>query len=108
MWNDLLVNYGFNWFDETKRFTDERRASSPNYVPDEYWTYSERATHDIQVQYMLKDRYALYGGVNNFTNQLPDRGTTGVASTGAAAFTSGATPVGPLGRYFYMGVKASF
>ncbi|ACG78996.1 TonB-dependent receptor [Phenylobacterium zucineum HLK1] len=108
MWNDLMVNYGFNWFDETKRYTDERRASSPNYVPEEYWYYSERATHDIQVQYNLQDRYALYGGVNNFTNQLPDRGTTGVNSTGAAAFTSGATPVGPLGRFFYVGLKASF
>ncbi|MCR5872837.1 TonB-dependent receptor [Phenylobacterium sp. J426] len=108
MWNDLAVNYGFNWFDKTKRYTDERRASNPNYVPEKYWYYSERATHDIQVQYTLQDRYALYGGVNNFTNQLPDRGTTGVGSTGAGAFTSGATPVGPLGRYFYMGVKASF
>lgn len=108
MWNDLLVNYGFNWFDETKRYTDERRASNPNYVPAEYWTISERATHDIQVQYTLKDRYALYGGVNNFTNQLPDRGTTGLATTGAAAFTSGASPVGPMGRYFYLGLKASF
>lgn len=108
MWNDLLVNYGFNWFDETKRYTDERRASNPNYVPAEYWTISERATHDIQVQYTLKDRYALYGGVNNFTNQLPDRGTTGLATTGAAAFTSGASPVGPMGRYFYVGLKASF
>ena len=108
MWKDLLVNYGFNWFDETKRYTDERRASSPNYVPAQYWNYSERATHDIQVQYTLQDRYALYGGVNNFTNQLPDRGTSGVGATGAAAFTGGATPVGPLGRQFYVGLKASF
>lgn len=107
-WNDLSVNYGFNWFDETKRFTDERRASNPNYVPDAYWTYSERATHDIQVQYDLMDRYTVYGGINNFTNQEPDRGTTGLATTGAAAFTQGASPVGPVGRFFFVGLKARF
>ncbi|MDF2901944.1 MAG: TonB-dependent receptor, partial [Phenylobacterium sp.] len=107
-WKDLLVNYGFNWFDETKRFTDERRASNPTYVEDRYWTYKARATHDIQAQYNLRDRYSLYGGINNFTDQQPDRGTTGLASTGAAAFTEGPTPVGPLGRFFYLGVKARF
>jgi len=108
LWNDLMVNYGFNWFDETKRFTDERRASNPNYVPDGYWTWSPRETHDIQVQYSFQDRYQAYAGVNNFTNQLPDRGSTGTASTGAAAFTQGASPVGPVGRYFYVGMKSSF
>lgn len=107
-WNDLLVNYGFNWFDETKRFTDERRAANPNYVPDGYWTWSPRETHDIQVQYTFRDRHQAYAGVNNFTNQLPDRGSTGTASTGAAAFTEGASPVGPMGRYFYVGLKSSF
>lgn len=108
LWNDLMVNYGFNWFDETKRFTDERRASNPNYVPDGYWTWSPRETHDIQVQYAFQDRYQAYAGINNFTNQLPDRGSTGTASTGAAAFTEGASPVGPVGRYFYVGMKSSF
>ncbi|OHB34884.1 MAG: hypothetical protein A2882_05135 [Phenylobacterium sp. RIFCSPHIGHO2_01_FULL_70_10] len=108
LWNDLIVNYGFNWFDETKRYTDERRASDPNYVPADYWTYSPRETHDIQVQYSFRDAYQAYAGVNNFTNQLPDRGTTGVGSTGAGAFTQGATPVGPVGRYFYVGLKANF
>jgi outer membrane receptor protein involved in Fe transport len=107
-WKNLLVNYGFNWFDETKRFTDERRASNPTYVEDRYWTYKARATHDIQAQYDLMDRYSLYGGINNFTDQRPDRGTTGLESTGAAAFTEGPTPVGPLGRFFYLGVKARF
>lgn len=107
-WNGLTVNYGFNWFDETKRFTDERRASNPNYVPDGYWNYSARATHDIQVQYDVVDHYSVYGGINNFTNQEPDRGTTGIATTGAAAFTQGGSPVGPLGRFFYLGVKARY
>ncbi|MFC3079756.1 TonB-dependent receptor domain-containing protein [Phenylobacterium terrae] len=107
-YGDWLVNYGFNWFDETKRFTDERRAAEPNYVPDAYWTYSERATHDIQVQRTFQGRYQAYAGVNNFTNQLPDRGTAGVAQTSAGAFTQGPTPVGPMGRFFYMGLKARF
>ena len=62
----------------------------------------------IQVQYTFQDRYQAYAGVNNFTNQLPDRGSTGTAGTGAAPFTEGASPVGPLGRYFYVGMKSSF
>lgn len=107
-YKNWMVNYGFNWHDETKRFTDERRESNPNYVPEGYWTYSEKATHDVQVQYNLEDRYSFYAGVNNFTNQEPDRGTTGVSTTGAAAFTGGGTPVGPLGRFFYVGLKARF
>ncbi|HMP62156.1 MAG TPA: hypothetical protein PKA17_03525 [Phenylobacterium sp.] len=52
--------------------------------------------------------YVLRGGVNNFTNQLPDRGSDGVSATGAAPFTRGATPVGPLGRFMYVGMKAQF
>ena len=107
-WKHLMVNYGFNWFDETKRFSDERRASNPTYVEDRYWRYKARATHDIQAQYDLMDHYSLYGGINNFTNQQPDRGTTGLASTTAGTFTEGATPVGPLGRFFYVGLKANF
>ena len=107
-WKHLMVNYGFNWFDETKRFSDERRASNPTYVEDRYWRYKARATHDIQAQYDLMDHYSLYGGINNFTDQQPDRGTTGLASTTAGAFTEGATPVGPLGRFFYVGLKANF
>ena len=107
-WKDLMVNYGFNWFDETKRFSDERRASNPNYVEDRYWRYKARATHDIQAQYELMDRYSLYGGINNFTNQRPDRGSTGLDATTPGAFTEGATPVGPLGRFFYVGLKAHF
>lgn len=107
-WHELSVNYGFNWFDKTMRFTGERRASNPNYVPDAYWYFSEKATHDIQVQYDLLERYSLYGGINNFTDQEPDRGTTGLASTGNAAFTQGGSPVGPLGRFFFLGVKARF
>ena len=54
------------------------------------------------------DHYSLYGGINNFTNQQPDRGTTGLASTTAGAFHAGATPVGPLVRFFYVGLKANF
>lgn len=102
------VNYGYSWFDETKRFTDERRASNPTYVPDDYWMISERSVHDIQVQYDMENNYSLYGGINNFTNQEPDRGTDGLETTGAAAFTEGASPVGALGRFFYVGVKATF
>ena len=60
------------------------------------------------MQYSFRDDYQAYAGINNFTNQLPDRGTTGVGSTGAGAFTQGATPVGPVGRYFYVGLKANF
>lgn len=89
-WRNLFVNYGYNWFDETRRF----EGRPDDYIDPQYANYSARSSHDIQARYSINDRTAVYGGVNNFTDQQPDRGL-------------GDYPVGPLGRYFYVGLNMS-
>lgn len=89
-WRNLFVNYGYNWFDETRRF----EGRPDDYIDPQYVNYSARSTHDVQVRYTIDERTSVYGGVNNIGDQQPDRGLTDY-------------PVGPLGRYFYLGVNMS-
>lgn len=87
-WRNWFVNYGYAWFDETVRF--EGRPA--DYIDPEYVNYSARSLHDLQVRYTVDDRVSVYGGVNNISDQLPDRGGIDY-------------PVGPMGRFFYMGLN---
>ncbi|WP_169798315.1 TonB-dependent receptor [Sphingomonas soli] len=43
----------------------------------------------------MNDKFRLYGGVNNFTNEKGDAGST-------------AYPYSAVGRYFYAGAKVRF
>ena len=89
-YKNLMVNYGYAWFDETIRFADTYEAD-PDYLEEQYKFYSARSVHDLQVRLNLADnRYAVYAGVNNFTNQEPDLGAL-------------QTPVSIRGRFFYLG-----
>jgi iron complex outermembrane receptor protein len=89
-WRNLFVNYGYNWFDETRRF----EGRPDDYIDPAYANYSARSVHDVQVRYSVDDRVELYGGVNNIGDQKPDRGLNDY-------------PIGPLGRYFYLGMNLS-
>jgi len=92
MFRDFLVNYGFTYYDETYRVDPQALAAEPDYVEEQYRMYSARKRHDIQARWNVNDTMALYGGINNFTNQEPDRG-------------SFSQPIGPQGRYFYVGAS---
>ena len=87
---DFLVNYGFTYYDETFRIDPQTLEAEPDYVEDEYRMYSARKRHDIQARWNVTDAVTVYGGINNFTNQEPDRG-------------SFSEPIGPQGRFFYVG-----
>lgn len=89
-YRDLLVNYGYNWFDETRRY----EGVQDDYIDPRYFNHDARSTHDAQVRYKLRDDVSLYGGVNNIGDQKPSRGNVDY-------------PVGPLGRFFYIGVNMS-
>ncbi|XBQ15470.1 MAG: TonB-dependent receptor [Oceanicaulis sp.] len=89
------VNYGTNWYDETRRVSVERLEADPDFVAPEYIMFDQRWTHDLQVRYGFTDEIQLYAGVNNLGNQLPDIGST-------------STPVGVQGRSFYAGISAEF
>jgi iron complex outermembrane receptor protein len=88
----LTVNYGLAWQGKTERYTQIQQAAHPNYDP-RYIMYKERWEHDIQLSYDVDDRFTIYGGINNFTDQQPDI---------AAGF---AYPVSAIGRSFYAGAK---
>lgn len=90
-WNDLLVNYGYNWTSETRRY----EGVPDDFIDPRFRNYDGRSTHDLQVRYNLNDEFSIYGGVNNIGNQEPARGLSDY-------------PASPLGRYFYVGLKASF
>lgn len=87
---NFLVNYGFTYYDETFRVDPQTLAAEPDYVEERYRMYSARKRHDIQARWNVNDTVSIYGGINNFTNQEPDRG-------------SFSQPIGPQGRYFYVG-----
>lgn len=51
--------------------------------------------HDITVSYDFSDKFQIYGGVNNVTDTEPFLGSL-------------ARPVGPRGRFFFLGLSGSF
>jgi len=90
----LTVNYGLNYFSETRRFSAAQEAVEPDTVESHYFWYNERLTHDVQVRYSFTDAFTIYGGVINLGDQQPDFGETYY-------------PVGAEGRTFYVGLNAS-
>ncbi len=51
--------------------------------------------HDVSFSYQVDDRIQVYGGINNLTDEKP-------------FITEFAFPVSPIGRFFFIGVNASF
>ncbi|WP_374472592.1 TonB-dependent receptor plug domain-containing protein [Phenylobacterium sp.] len=91
---NLEVNYGLNYFDETFRYSQRTLDNEPDYVDPKYFKYDARLTHDVQVRYEFNDSWSVYGGVNNIGDQKPEPDDY-------------IYPVSPLGRFFYLGVRAS-
>ena len=91
----LLVNYRFEYFDETKRYTAEERQANPDIAARRYWDYDEMTVHNIFGAWDFNDRYRLSGGINNFTDEEPDIGETFY-------------PVSAVGIYYFLALEASF
>jgi outer membrane receptor protein involved in Fe transport len=92
IYKDLIVNYGYSWYEGPIRVPDTYE-NNPDFLEEQYKYLSDRSVHDLQVRLNLQDRYAIYAGVNNFTNQKPDLGTL-------------QTPVSIRGRFTYIGATA--
>ncbi|HTU10735.1 MAG TPA: TonB-dependent receptor [Allosphingosinicella sp.] len=90
----LTVNYGFNYFSATKRYSVAALAGDPDLADPENITFDARHTHDLQMGYQALRNLQIYAGVNNLTNQLPDYSTS--------------YPVNPIGRFFYFGARVNF
>ena len=90
----LTVNYGINWFDNTRRVTREQEEANPDYAPPQYIWFRQKWEHEVFVSYEVDDRFEIYGGVNNLLDRKPDDGASGY-------------PISAVGRSFYVGVKAA-
>ncbi|HEY5567412.1 MAG TPA: TonB-dependent receptor [Gammaproteobacteria bacterium] len=98
----LTVNYGFQWFDETQRISNRNLhgdsdlvGGDPDFIPAAYYFFDSKLTHDIHARYEMSSGISIYGGVNNLTDEGP-------------AFDQIFHPVSPVGRAYYVGVRASF
>lgn len=93
-YHGLAVNYGFNYYSKTSRYTLLTLAGNPDNASRGNIYYDAQSTHDLQVSYDFLSNYKVYAGVNNFTDQRPDYSTI--------------FPVSPLGRFYYAGATVSF
>jgi outer membrane receptor protein involved in Fe transport len=96
----LSVNYGFQWFDETQRISNRNLngdADLPggdrDFIGSQYYFFDAKLVHDVHAHYELDRGISIYGGINNLTNEKP-------------AFDEVFHPVSPIGRTYYVGVKA--
>ena len=92
--DNLNINYGINYFDETLRFSRARIEADPDIVAPEFLKIDSKFVHDTQVRWTTDDDMSFYVGVNNLFDQKPDVGLTFY-------------PVNALGRFFYAGVRIS-
>ena len=91
----MTLSYNLRWFDRIRRFARNITDNSPDYAPAYLLRYKELWQHDLQAQLALPDGIALYGGVNNLTDQKPDEDSYDL-------------PAPSLGRYLYLGAKLRF
>jgi outer membrane receptor protein involved in Fe transport len=98
----LSVNYGFQWFDETQRISNRNLNGDSDlvngdrdFMSSEYYFFDSKLTHDIQLRYTTDRGISIYGGVNNLTDEGP-------------AFDEVFHPVSPVGRAYYVGIRADF
>lgn len=90
----VTVNYGFNYFSKTKRYSNADLEGDPDLASEENINFDARHTHDVQVAFDVQDRFRFYVGVNNLTDQKPDLSTS--------------YPVNAIGRFFYAGARMRF
>lgn len=90
----LTVNYGYNYFSKTTRYTLLALAGDPDRASPANIYYNAQETHDLSASYDFMGGYRVYAGVNNLTEERPDYSVI--------------YPVSPVGRFYYAGVKVSF
>lgn len=89
----LSVNYGINYESGLNLFDKAELERDPDI--SSFLRTKRLLLHDIQFAYDLSDRLSVYAGVNNIADRKPD-----------PTFLN--TPVGPTGRFLYVGLELSF
>jgi outer membrane receptor protein involved in Fe transport len=90
---NVSLNYGVQFIGEQLRFEHAEIAANPDIADPDVITLDSRFLHDIRAEYRTDDsRLGVFVGVNNFTNEMPARGSINAQT-------------GWLGRYFYLGIR---
>ncbi|WP_228242619.1 TonB-dependent siderophore receptor [Porphyrobacter sp. GA68] len=91
--DNVVLNYGVQYIGQQLRFEQDEIAGDPDIAAPEFLALNQRFVHDIRAEFRTDDeRAGFFVGVNNFTNELPDRGLSNA-------------PTGWLGRFFYAGFR---
>jgi len=89
----FAVRYQMNYMDEQGLRGVEIETAPTLYGPA--GIADETYIHDISASFDITDRYRVFGGINNFTDEIP-------------FLTEQSFPVNPLGQYFFVGLDANF
>ena len=90
---NFSVNYGVQYIGEQLRYSYTEIAGNPDIADPDVITIGSRFIHDLRTEFRTDDEgLNVFLGVNNFTNELPVRGSIN-------------SPTGWLGRYFYIGLR---
>jgi hypothetical protein len=91
----VTLNYGVQYIGKQLRFEIDEIAGDPDIAAPEFLTLDDRLIHDLRLEFRTGNEQAgFFVGVNNFTNELPDRGLANA-------------PTGWLGRFFYAGFRVN-
>lgn len=91
-YSDVTLGYGFSYFDETKRFTDETISGNPDVVDPRFYEYKAKFVQDLYARYQFTGGLSLFAGVNNVANVRPDVGEVFY-------------PVSGVGRFYFAGLE---
>jgi outer membrane receptor protein involved in Fe transport len=89
----LTVDYNVDWTNGVLITDRQTVASEPNFVAGKYLHLPDRDIHSLQVGYDFAQGLNAYFGVDNLFYQKP-------------ALGENAYPASPLGRFYYLGLKA--
>jgi len=89
----FTIRYAMQYMDEMGLRDVEIETAPALYGPA--GIADETYIHDISASFDITDRYRIFGGVNNFTDETP-------------FLTEFAFPVSPIGTFFFLGLDANF
>ena len=92
-WDPVTIDYNVDWYNAVYAWDRQTIASEPDVVAKKYLHIPDRFVQSIQVNYDFAKGWDVYAGIDNLFYQKPSIGENGL-------------PVDPLGRFFYVGVKA--
>jgi iron complex outermembrane recepter protein len=90
----LSVNYGLNFFSQTRRFTEVQITNNPDISDPKYFWFKDKVQHDLHAGFSMANGVKIYGGVNNVLDAKP-------------AFDQQSYPNSWEGRFFYLGANFS-